>query len=457
MADHIAILAPPGKVVASGSPVTLKRDFGQGYSVHVSITDASKAEYPSDEKDDIMQAIQEIVPQAYASNISPRLVCYHLKTRDADTVTRVLELLDCVKGLGKISSYDLMGTTIEDVFLNVMNENQITGKASFDSSSAGTLAEPLEKFSAASMDLPSGRPVSSIRQAVTIFHKRCLIARRSWLTPLLSVLVAVAGSCIPLLMINGREQLCTPPLGDIVPPTPLYLPFSPLLMKVANVSPAESIYASPPGIVSTLGRSTDVLQVTYLSDNATFVDTFTNSRNMSIGGVSINQSTGESLIAWEATQPGYKGLTTLNLASNILLNRALNSSGNAAPVPTLIQGQYIMFNKLTAATLVYLKWMFFFGAVMVRLFCCGSDLCHVSDLYIAGSVSCVCGSVRRQRTVFIGSSDAILKWPDKSCWPVVRPPNVRHYILYTPFNYYRYCLCCRFRSVPWTWIYGKCY
>ncbi|PPQ79372.1 hypothetical protein CVT25_002642 [Psilocybe cyanescens] len=364
LADHIAILAPPGKVVASGSPVTLKRDFGQGYSVHVSITDASKAEYPSDEKDDIMQAIQEIVPQAYASNISPHLVCYHLKTRDTDTVTRVLELLDCVKGLGKISSYDLMGTTIEDVFLNVMNENQITGKASFDSSSAGTLAEPLEKFSAASMDLPSGRPVSSIRQAVTIFHKRCLIARRSWLTPLLSVLVAVAGSCIPLLMINGREQLCTPPLGDIVPPTPLYLPFSPLLMKVANVSPAESIYASPPGIVSTLGRSTDVLQVTYLSDNVTFVDAFTNSRSISIGGVSINQSTGESLIAWEATQPGYKGLTTLNLASNILLNRALNSSGNAAPVPTLIQGQYIMFNKLTAATLVYLKWMFFFGAVM---------------------------------------------------------------------------------------------
>ncbi|KAH9486185.1 ABC transporter A family member 6 [Psilocybe cubensis] len=362
LADYIAILAPPGKVVASGSPVTLKREFGQGYSVHVSI-DISKAEYPSEVTDGILDSIQEIVPQACSSTISPQLVCYHLKTRDANTVTRVLDVLDNAKTLGTISSYDLMGTTIEDVFLNVMNENQVSGKLSLNSSTADTLTEPVEKVSDLTMDLPSGRQVSPFRQAITIFHKRTLIAKRSWLTPLLTVLVAVAGSCIPLLMINGREQSCTPPLGDIVPPTPLYLPNSPLLLTMANKSATDGLYASPPGIVSTLGRSTDVLSVTYLPDYASFQD-YTNDRNMSLGGIYINQTTGESTVAWEATAPGYKALTTLNLASNILLNDALNSTGGAASLPSLIQGQYIMFNKLTAATLFYLKWIFFFGAVM---------------------------------------------------------------------------------------------
>lgn len=341
----------------------MKRDFGQGYSVHVS-TDVSKAEYPSDDKDGILESIQEIIPQTFSSSISPQLVCYHLKTRDTDTVIRILELLDSAKCLGKISSYDLMGTTIEDVFLNVMNENQVSGKMSLDSSTTGTLAEPVEKASTTSMDLPSGRRVSPLKQALTIFQKRLLIAKRSWLTPLLTVVVALVGSCVPLLMINGRVQSCTPPLGDIVPPTPLYLPFSPLLLNVSMISPADGLFASPPGIVSTLGRSTDGLGVTYLPNYATFMDR-TNGRNMSLGGVYVNQTTGESMIAWEAAPPGYKALTTLNLASNILLNRALNSTGNAAPVPNLIQGQYIMFNKLTAATLAYLKWIFFFGAVMV--------------------------------------------------------------------------------------------
>ena len=40
LGDHVAILAPPGKLVASDHPVALKARLGGGYSVHVSFTSA---------------------------------------------------------------------------------------------------------------------------------------------------------------------------------------------------------------------------------------------------------------------------------------------------------------------------------------------------------------------------------------------------------------------------------
>ena len=35
LADNIAVLAAPGKLVANGTPVTLKTSLGEGYSVQV--------------------------------------------------------------------------------------------------------------------------------------------------------------------------------------------------------------------------------------------------------------------------------------------------------------------------------------------------------------------------------------------------------------------------------------
>lgn len=369
MADHIAILAAPGKVVASGSPVTLKRDLGEGYSIQVSLSQTladEKSKAAQSTSEELLREIRAIAPETYTTTQSPQLVSYHLKTRDGDIVRQVLERCDARIKSGDILSYDILGTTIEDIFLDLMKKQEDNGvdeKVSRDTISASPSPAP----NIAAMDLPSGRPVSPFRQALTIFHKRLLIGRRSWLTPALTIGIAVAGACIPLVFIKGKQQSCVRAFGNSTLALPLYLPSSPIVPF--TFGPSSRVLVSPPGIISTLGSSADLLRITNVTDNATFLnDISQNYRNLSLGGVSIDPNTGATVFAWEATPPGITGPSMLNLVSNLLYNRALNSSGNSIRTPTTILASYSSFPPVGAGTLVSLRWIAFFGAVMVRFF-----------------------------------------------------------------------------------------
>lgn len=73
-----------------------------------------------------------------------------------------------------------------------------------------------------------------------------------------------------------------------------------------------------------------------------------------------------SLFAWEASSPGYTGASMLNLVSNVLYNRALNTTGQGSDdVDPLIQSTLQTFPTANAGTLFALKWIAFFGAAMV--------------------------------------------------------------------------------------------
>ncbi|KDR85825.1 hypothetical protein GALMADRAFT_274642 [Galerina marginata CBS 339.88] len=367
LADHIAILAAPGKVVASGTPVALKRDLGEGYSMQITFdfsTDSEKStEYG------LLLDIRKLAPQTYMTRPSASQACYHLKSRDSVVIGQVLDLLDAEVNANRIASYDILGTTIEDVFLDVMNENEVGKKTSLDSLNHSSVEDlhditcdtPLLERSRG-MGLPDGRSVSPFRQAFTIFHKRMLIARRGWLTPVLAVLLAVCGACIPLTFIKGKEQSCS---GTQFPTSiPLFLPSSPPLLKPTAGIPTIVI-ASPPGILSSLGTIPPQLRVVNVANNLTFYRDVSSAHNfITAGGVSLNETTGASLVAWEASPPGIHGLSMLNLATNLLYNMALNNSGNADVTPSIIYSNYASFPRAASATLVYLKWLFFFGTVM---------------------------------------------------------------------------------------------
>jgi ATP-binding cassette subfamily A (ABC1) protein 3 len=366
LADHIAVLAAPGRLVADGSPVALKRDLGEGYSAQVSFKLSTEDKEYISPRGELLQRIRTIAPQTYVAAPSPHQVVYHLKTRDAVIVGKVLQLLDAEKDTYSITSYDVLGTTIEDIFLDLMSKN--TGSED-DQLSRDTLT-PTEKpepvLAPAVMELSSGRAMAPHKQAFTIFYKRYLIARRSWLTPVLTILVAVAGACIPLIFIKGKTQSCVRKFGNSSLSLPLYLPTSPIVPFTFGDS--SRVLTSPPGIISTLGNSTSLFRITNITDNDAFVDTIKqNYRNLSLGGVSLDLNTRASLIAWEASPPGITGPSMLNLASNLLYNNALEASGNAGSAPTIIQANYSAFPPVGAGTLVSLKWMVFFGAVMVWL------------------------------------------------------------------------------------------
>lgn len=368
LADHIAVLAAPGKLVAQGSPVRLKREFGKGYSIQVTFDAYQDLEKATTPRKDPYQRLLTIGHHIEASIISPLQILYHLNTRDTQVVADVLRFLDEEKSDYCIKSYDILGTSMEDIFLSLMNKNETTPEVEDTPVPTSEKSEEdAETRTVLLSNLSHGQHPHVFQQATTIFYKRFLILRRSWLSPFLTVLVAVMGSTIPLFFIDTGAQTCTQPVLDM-PIVPLYLPATsfPLFATV-------DVLDSPPGIVSSLGDTTSSLILDNVPNNATFVNTiYSNYRNISAGGVSIDVTTGGSLVAWEASPPGSMGPSMLNLATNILYNRALNASGRGQNTPTIINPNYQSLPYPSSRSLNSLKWVGFYGAAMVSYELCKS-------------------------------------------------------------------------------------
>ncbi|PIL31168.1 ATP-binding cassette transporter [Ganoderma sinense ZZ0214-1] len=368
LADTIAVLAAPGKLVAHGTPVALKSTLGEGYTVNVSFTPEEKVKSVRTAEGELLEQIHSIARLAYISSSAPNEVSYHLKLKDPSVVRRVLELVENNRERHGVANYSVAGTSIEDIFLGLMHDSarpeDAKDKEVENGQSSATPSLVHVPPPAPALQLTNGRRRSPFGQALTIFHKRVLIARRSWLTPTLAVLVAVAGSCIPIFFLSNRTNQTCETHFRTVAQTPLYLPASPLLLAV-QMAEGSPLLESPPNIIQTLGSPTQFLTTQNIPDNATFVQTIDqNFRNLSFGGVSIDQQSGRSLFAWEATPPGLTGLVMLNLVSNLVYNTALNSTNHAAASPSIILANYQMFPGIAAGTLVALKWVAFFGAAM---------------------------------------------------------------------------------------------
>ena len=320
----------------------------------------------------VLQRIQSVAPAASLTSSTVTHTWYSLNAKDVQTVEKVLDLLEREQTSLGISSFDVHGTSLEDIFLLLMKQH---GQGLEDQKPQAPPGEDSsERKSGADiprvLQLTSGRRRRPISQALTIFHKRWLIAKRSWLTPALAVIIAVSGSCIPLFFVEDRSETCTRTF-DFTSAESLYLPDTILQLAAGflqnETSPA--VLTSPPGLLDTLGSSAGRVQRTDVQDNQTFVQTITqNHRNFSVGGLSMDLSTGQSLVAWQATPPGFTGPVLLNLADTILFNRALNSTPGGAPAnaPVILNANYQQFPGLSGAALSALRWTVFFGLAMVR-------------------------------------------------------------------------------------------
>jgi hypothetical protein len=76
--------------------------------------------------DGFLLQLHGLAPDVRLSLDTPQRLLLHLGSKDTDVVARVLEILDAQSANYGIVSYDVLGTTIDDIFLDVMAKNQST-------------------------------------------------------------------------------------------------------------------------------------------------------------------------------------------------------------------------------------------------------------------------------------------------------------------------------------------
>ncbi|KAG8699081.1 hypothetical protein FRC09_006845 [Ceratobasidium sp. 395] len=372
LADEIAILAAPGKLLAQGSPVLLKSQLGEGYSVHVTRTKSA----PLSSHHSIFSVIQAHAPLAGPDD-EPET--YVLNTKDPSVVGQVLDALEAQKEELGIASYDVKGTTMETVFLKLLGAEDVVGTTSLDlSKSKSPSTESLNSDSAESEEtllgnapalgftekteplaLSDGRKTSPFRQALTGFHKRALILRRSWFTYLLMIVIALTGTCVPLIFVRGRTNTCALAQG-VDQAYPLYLPAARFLPQDAieqNVPPSYYPVISPPDLLNTLDAANLPQRKVPPSEFSQTI--LQNYRNLSLGGLEVQN--GQATFAWEASPNFFGGLALLNLANNVLVNQALRRNGTAPPLVGVFQ---LLPGTQLGGLGQAARWEGFFGAFM---------------------------------------------------------------------------------------------
>jgi len=370
----VAVLAAPGKLLAEGSPVSLKSSLGEGYTIVVQFDqdqpEAEKSVTPATH-DDLLATIQQHAPEATVTNLTLHSVTFALKVKDPNIVKQILVGLEQEESNGRIGGYEVNSTSLEDIFLDLMgkdrelHESDDQGSASEkldgDDSPALVGSADTANLHPTPLDLTPARPTSLLYQSLTIFYKRLLILRRSWLSPLLAVIVACCGACIPLFFMNDRVSTC----AITFRPTrisPLWLPLSRVgtLARVASTSPLSNGQpindgdviprVAPPDVLDVLDQAVSVPTVK-LADESSFMQNIEqNVRNLTTGGVWIDTSSRQALFAYEATDT-LNGPTMLNLVSNVLYSAVGRADSE------IIFANYMAFPLRGGQGFTALKWV----------------------------------------------------------------------------------------------------
>ncbi|KAF9479407.1 P-loop containing nucleoside triphosphate hydrolase protein [Pholiota conissans] len=358
LADRIAVLASPGKLIACDTPVALKSTMGDGYSISVKF---STFQYTGN----LYDAIKAVAPDTIMTDNDDGGFIYELKTKNLGTIAGAVRVTENSKARFGIVSYDVLGTTIEDIFLDLLaqedNENPMNDAE-----------KKIFETKVSDIKLSPSRPRSPWAQALTIFHKRALILRRSWVAPLIALFVGISGAWWPIRFISGGTTSCAHTAFDQEFFTSSYPPI---------LSPA-SVLAAPLGLDATMNASLPELYIPQFSfqhaaDNETSFDPFfpivdqqTLLANVSAnftsfemeGALSLDFGKNEFLVAYEVS---LSGLGLFSIASNLMWKHVINTTSPAnLPIAPRIAPSYARLPSMSSQSLQSLEWLSIFGAAM---------------------------------------------------------------------------------------------
>ena len=297
-------------------------------------------------------------------------VTYHLMTDDLGVVERVLDTVDAQKNRLRILEYDVHGSSLDDVFRGLMQVGDGASSSTNtnkDTNNVPALSStPIQPSRSTALTLRDSRQLGVLSQALVIFHKRLLILRRSWIAPLVMMVIPICASTLTLSQLKKRTVTCS---VDIQPASPqeLYLPNSDYFdfFPGKTIPVFDPIRQSPPNVVNLIAPSTSTL-FKNLPNNQSFLDEIDdNYLNISVGGISTDLSAYNALIAYDIGFISNTAMLLLNLASNLLYNTALNNTGHTASPSIVIDASHSTFAFVDLDAFDTLFWLLFFGLGMV--------------------------------------------------------------------------------------------
>ncbi|KAL5122051.1 hypothetical protein ACEQ8H_000268 [Pleosporales sp. CAS-2024a] len=319
LADYVAILSR-GILKTKGTSVQLKHQVGAGY--HVSYPKNAAVPPPED-------AVRKPSP-------SEGMVQYQFT--DALPATRFVDVL---RDNG-IEHYDIVGPTLEDVFLayaEEVNEYHLM-EADGDEAVRGVLgtntkgaeAPPdhnLETVKAPSM-MGKGHGTSMFKQTRILMRKRWTILRRNFWPYVFALLIPIAASGLVTLFLKGYTLVGCDPGASANDPT------------VFSLSSVDSIPLIPIGPRNLVGNAiATIAQRSGIStDDFYMVDTLdefhdfvaTRFHNITPGGFFFSQN-GPTIMAYLGSGGVVGGFVTLNALDNVLTDVAITTSYQQFAVP----------------------------------------------------------------------------------------------------------------------------
>lgn len=329
--------------MALDNPVALKTQLGHGFVIAIDATPES-------------ESVRDVIHKSFPDVVEKEVRGKHLFITGSSDVADARKLVNLVhshrRETGGEWGYQVNSATLEQVFLDLNTETPSPESSVPDLSPAGAGGsrppstpsgdkDLVPSQSTSEKDLEASTPSSALPTLVTplalttgkkpsyllaipvdawtIFRKRLLVMRRSWLLPLIGVVVVICAAIVPLFFMKDRKQTCAfvtteRRLQHLTYPRSAY----PLVLSPVVLAPQDAF-----------GNLTlPSIYVTTVPDNNSFIDLFSNNyTNLSFGGISLPSTSGDGgqpIFAWEGTSLTNKGPSLLNLLSNALLDRLID-------------------------------------------------------------------------------------------------------------------------------------
>lgn len=335
LADHVAILSR-GVLKTMGTSVQLKHEVGAGY--HVTFPKDAPVKPPVD-------AVRKPSP-------SEGMIQYQFT--NALPATQFVDVLRD----HNVKNYDIVGPTLEDVFLaNAEEVKEYDLLRADDTESQGILASekeidtPSEHNSEIEkrLEVGKGRGTSMVKQTTILMHKRWTILRRNFWPYLFALLIPIAAAGLVTLFLNDYQAVGCDPGASSNNPT---------VFTLANVRTTPLIPIGPTSLVGPVINT--IVERTRISNNSFhIVDTLdefnafvqTRFHNITPGGFFLRQNE-PPVMAYIGNRGVIGGLITLNTLDNILSN---------VPISTQYQQFAVLFAPNMGDTL---QLTLYFGLAM---------------------------------------------------------------------------------------------